>query len=74
LPTGSIKLGETLVTTGGGKTVQCTLCRGADLRGIGPIPPIAGRSAIYTFRQLYDFKSGVRHGAWSAMMSLQSRT
>jgi len=68
VPTGSIKLGETLVTTGGGKTVQCTICHGADLRGIGPIPPIAGRSAIYTFRQLYDFKAGVRHGAWSAMM------
>ena len=57
-----------LVTTGGGKTVQCTICHGADLRGIGPIPAIAGRSAIYTFRQLYDFKAGVRQGAWSAMM------
>jgi cytochrome c553 len=68
VPPGSIKLGETLVTTGGGKTAQCTICHGADLRGIGPIPPIAGRSAIYTFRQLYDFKTGVRHGAWSAMM------
>jgi cytochrome c553 len=68
VPPGSIKLGETLVTTGGGKTVQCTLCHGADLRGMGPVPPIAGRSAIYTFRQLYDIKAGVRHGAWSAMM------
>ena len=29
---------------------------------------LTGRSAIYTFRQLYDFKAGVRHGAWSAMM------
>ena len=68
VPPGSIRLGETLVTTGGGKTVQCTLCHGADLRGMGPVPPIAGRSAIYTFRQLYDIKAGVRHGAWSAMM------
>ena len=48
--------------------VQGSWGNGADLTGIGPIPPIAGRSAIYTFRQLYDFKSGVRHGAWSAMM------
>lgn len=70
VPAGSIKKGERLVTTGGnGKTVQCTMCHGADLRGLGPIPAIAGRSAIYTFRQLYDFKSGARHGAWSAMMT-----
>ncbi len=68
VPPGSIKKGEALVTTGGGKTVQCTICHGNDLRGIGPVPPIAGRSAIYTFRQLYDFKDGVRHGAWSPMM------
>ncbi|HKC56593.1 MAG TPA: c-type cytochrome, partial [Vicinamibacterales bacterium] len=69
VPPGSIKKGETLVTTGGnGRTVQCTICHGNDLRGIGPVPPIAGRSAIYTFRQLYDFKDGARHGAWSAMM------
>jgi len=69
VPAGSIKKGEALVTTGGnGRVVQCTICHGADLRGIGPVPPIAGRSAIYTFRQLYDFKASVRHGAWSAMM------
>ena len=69
VPPGSIKKGEALVTTGGnGKTVQCTICHGADLRGSGPVPPIAGRSAIYTFRQLHDFKDGARHGAWSAMM------
>jgi cytochrome c553 len=68
VPPGSLKKGEALVTTGGGKTVQCTICHGSDLRGIGPVPPIAGRSAIYTFRQLYDFKDGARHGAWSAMM------
>ena len=69
VPPGSIKKGEALVMTGGnGKTVQCTYCHGADLLGIGPVPPIAGRSAIYTFRQLYDFKDGTRHGAWSGMM------
>jgi len=69
VPPGSLKKGEALATTGGnGKTVQCTICHGNDLRGIGPVPPIAGRSAIYTFRQLYDFKDGARHGAWSAMM------
>jgi cytochrome c553 len=69
VPVGSLKKGEDLVMRGGnGKTVQCTYCHGNDLLGIGPVPPIAGRSAIYTFRQLYDFKDGVRHGAWSGMM------
>ena len=38
------------------------------LRGVGPFPPIAGRSAIYTFRQLYDFKAGTRNGDWSPLM------
>ena len=69
VPPGAVKKGEDLVMHGGnGKTVQCTYCHGADLLGIGPVPPIAGRSAIYTFRQMYDFKSGTRHGAWSGMM------
>ena len=69
VPPGSIKKGEELVMRGGnGKTVQCTYCHGPDLLGIGPVPPIAGRSGIYTFRQLYDFKDGTRHGAWSGMM------
>lgn len=30
---GSIKKGEALVTTGGGKTTQCAACHGADLKG-----------------------------------------
>jgi cytochrome c553 len=69
VPPGSLKKGEDLVMRGGnGRTVQCTYCHGTDLLGIGPVPPIAGRSAIYTFRQLYDFKDGTRHGAWSGMM------
>ena len=37
VPMGSIKKGEALVTTGGnGKTVQCSVCHGADLKGLGP--------------------------------------
>lgn len=39
VPVGSIKKGEALVTTGGsGKTVQCGICHGANLQGIGPVP------------------------------------
>ena len=50
---GSIKKGEALVTTGGnGKTVQCGVCHGADLKGLGPVPGIAGRSPSYMVRQM----------------------
>ena len=69
VPPGSIKKGEALVTTGGaGKTTQCAICHGADLRGLGPIPRLAGRSPSYLFRQLYDLQHGVRKGPWSDLM------
>jgi cytochrome c553 len=69
VPVGSIKAGEELVTTGGGgKTIQCTICHGADLKGIGNVPGLAGRSAIYIFRQLYDIQHGARKGNAVALM------
>lgn len=68
-PIGSIKKGEALVTTGGaGKTVQCEICHGAHLEGIGPVPPLAGRQATYIARQLYDMQHGARKGPWSGLM------
>ena len=36
--------------------------------GLGPVPGIAGRSPSYLMRQLWDFKKGTRHGAWSPLM------
>jgi cytochrome c553 len=69
VPQGSIKAGEALVTTGGGgKTIQCTICHGADLKGLGNVPGLAGRSAIYVFRQLYDIQHGTRKGTAVALM------
>lgn len=68
VPPGSIQRGQKLVTSGGGKTIPCGICHGADLRGLGPIPGIAGRSPSYLIRQLYDFRAGVRAGAGSALM------
>jgi cytochrome c553 len=69
VPVGSIAKGEALVKTGGaGKTVACGTCHGADLKGLGPVPPLAGRSPSYTVRQLYDLQQGVRKGPWSALM------
>ena len=69
VPVGSLAKGAALVIKGGpGKTVQCTLCHGQDLRGLGPLPSIAGRSPSYIFRQLYDFAHAARTGEWSPLM------
>lgn len=68
VPQGSIKRGEALVTTGGGHTVACGACHGADLKGLGPVPGIAGRSPSYQVRQLYDMKAGTRKGLWTDLM------
>ena len=63
VPVGSLAKGEALVTKGGpGRTVACAPCHGSDLKGLGPLPSIAGRSPSYMFRQLYDFKHGARAG------------
>ena len=60
---------------------QCTVCHGASLEGVGPIPPLAGRSPSYMMRQLFDMKTGARRGPWAevmkpvvASMSLQEMT
>ena len=44
VPLGSVKKGETLAASGGGKTVACAGCHGRALGGAGEIPGIAGRS------------------------------
>lgn len=64
VPVGSVARGEELVTKGGGgKTVQCAVCHGTDLQGVGATPPIADRQASYIARQLYDFQAGTRESA-----------
>ena len=68
VPAGSIKKGQALVAGNGGKAVACGTCHGSDLKGLGPVPPLAGRSPTYTVRQLFDFQQGVRRGAWSPLM------
>jgi cytochrome c553 len=70
VPVGSLAKGEALVTKGGGgRTIACATCHGPDLKGLGPLPSIAGRSPSYIFRQLYDFKHGARAGEWSPLMA-----
>jgi cytochrome c553 len=69
VPKGSVKKGEELVTKGGnGKTTQCGVCHGSDLRGLGPVPGLAGRSPSYLVRQLYDMQAGTRKGTWTGLM------
>ena len=68
VPVGSIAKGEALATTGGAKTPACTSCHGADLKGGEIAPPIAGRSATYLVRQLWDIQHGARVGAQTELM------
>ena len=63
VPIGSIAKGKALVETGGGKTTQCTACHGANLMGVGDVPPIADRTLSYTMRQLYNYQQGTRKSA-----------
>ena len=60
VPVGSVARGEEIVTKGGGKTVQCTLCHGPNLRGLANVPGIADLPASYIVRQLYDVQAGAR--------------
>jgi cytochrome c553 len=73
VPPGSLKKGEALVTAGttasGGKVTACTACHGGDLRGLGPVPRLAGRSPSYIARQLYDMQHGNRAGTWTPLMA-----
>lgn len=78
VPKGSLKAGETLVRTGGqGRIQACTVCHGQNLKGqfvkgMGNVPPLAGRSPSQMARQLMDFRSGARHGVNSAQMRTQA--
>ncbi len=69
VPPGSVQRGEVLATTGGaGRTMACGTCHGPDLKGLGPIPNLAGRSPSYLARQMYDIKLGTRNGVMAALM------
>lgn len=68
VPVGSVERGRKLAETGGGRTLACAGCHGPGLRGVGEIPPIAGRSPVYLLRQLIAFRTGSRASAAGTMM------
>jgi len=69
VPPGSVAKGKSLVENGGGgKSVQCSICHGEGLKGLGNVPRIAGVHPIYLARQLHLFKEGDRNGPDAALM------
>lgn len=78
VPPGSLAKGKELAESGGtriegtqvipGRATACITCHGADLRGIENVPAIAGRSASYLARQLWDIQQGTRNGSGIALM------
>jgi cytochrome c553 len=64
VPVGTLNRGKALADQH-----QCSVCHGADLRGLGPMPPLAGRSPSHTMRQLFDMKAGARRGPWAEVMA-----
>jgi cytochrome c553 len=73
VPPGSIARGAALAK-GGTKTVNCTICHGDGLRGLGNVPRIAGLHPIYIARQLIYFKEGARNGVDAALMKKTTAT
>lgn len=69
VPVGSLAKGKELAETGGGgKTLPCASCHGANLKGVGNVPRLSGVHPIYIARQLYRFRDGTRNGADAALM------
>jgi cytochrome c553 len=63
VPLGSIARGEALVKGGAsGKAMQCALCHGEALKGVGEVPRLAGLQPLYVARQLFDMRFGSRAG------------
>src|SRR5438552_8268539 len=69
VPPGSIAKGAALVKTGGsGKTIQCAICHGDALTGLGEVPRIAGLQPVYIARQLIGIQNGSSNGTAVALM------
>lgn len=69
-PVGAVARGKALVEN---SAQPCTTCHGADLRGVGNVPALAGRSPPYLARMLWDIKTGARRGPSVALMQAPVR-
>jgi cytochrome c553 len=75
VPPGAIGRGKRLVSTGKSvkddavRTVICSQCHLANLKGNALIPPIAGRSPTYLLRQMLAFRNGLRENQHSVQMN-----
>jgi cytochrome c553 len=68
VPQGSVARGRKLASSTTTPATSCVTCHGPALRGIGAVPPLAGRSPAYILRQLIGFRTGARAGGASAPM------
>jgi cytochrome c553 len=69
VPPGSIARGEALVKGGASeKTVQCALCHGEALKGLGEVPRLAGLQPLFIARQLFDMRHGSSAGKAAELM------
>lgn len=75
VPPGSLVRGRVLATTGAMPAAPpCESCHGPGLRGVGLVPPLAGRSPSYLLRQLLAFQAGTRSTAASVAMNTVAAT
>lgn len=60
-PPGSVQRGRVIATAGiDGPATACVICHGPEMKGLGAVPPLAGRLPSYLLRQLVDFRKGTR--------------
>lgn len=70
VPRGSLARGRALAEGDPKHGVKgCESCHGPALRGVGQVPPLAGRSPSYLLRQLVAFHTGARATAATAPMN-----
>ena len=58
-----LALGEKIATAS-----ACGTCHGADYRGVGDVPRLAGQHSVYLIRQLKDMQTGARKDKNVALM------
>lgn len=72
VPPGSIERGAVIASKGVGTAPACESCHGADLHGVGVIPPLAGRMPNYIVHELILFRLDKRASAQAAPMRMEA--